>query len=65
VFVIATVIDHAAEAACQAATCRIGLRGLGNAGFAFARLTRNAADHLSGRRIAPIVSTSIPEASQS
>jgi hypothetical protein len=65
VFVITTVIDHAAEAACRPATCRIGLRGLGSAGAAFARLTRDAADHLSGRRVAPIVSTSIPEESQS
>ncbi len=56
---IATVIDHAAEAACQPATCRIGLLGLGNVGSAFARLTRDAADHLSARGIVPIVSTSL------
>ena len=56
---IATVIDHAAEAACQPATCRIGLLGLGNVGSAFARLTRDAADHLSGRGLAPIVCTSL------
>lgn len=56
---IATVIDHAADAACQPATCRIGLLGLGNVGTAFARLTREAADHLSGRGLAPIVSTSL------
>jgi homoserine dehydrogenase len=59
VFVIATVIDHAAEAACQPVTCRIGLLGLGNVGSAFARLTREAADHLAGRGFAPIVSTSL------
>jgi homoserine dehydrogenase len=59
VFVIATVIDHAAEAACQPATCWIGLLGLGNVGSALARLTREAADHLSGRGLAPVVSTSL------
>jgi len=57
--VIATVIDHAAEAACHPATCRIGLLGLGNVGSAFARLTREAAGHLSGRGLAPVVSTSL------
>jgi phosphoglycerate dehydrogenase-like enzyme len=46
VFVIATVIDDAADAACQLATRRTGLLGLGNVGSAFARLTREAADHL-------------------
>lgn len=56
---IAPVIDHAAEAACQPATCRIGLLGLGNVGSAFARLTCDAADHLSGRGFAPVVSTSL------
>ena len=56
---IATVIDHAADAACQPATCRIGLLGLGNVGSAFARLTREAADQLSGRGLAPVVSTSL------
>jgi hypothetical protein len=36
VFVIATVIDHAAEAACAPAPCRIGLLGLVNVGPASA-----------------------------
>jgi len=58
--VIATVIDHAADAAaCHPATCRIGLLGLGKVGSAFARLTREAADQLSVRGLAPIVSTSL------
>jgi len=52
VFVIATVIDDAAAAACQLATCRSGLLGPGNVGSAFARLTREAADHLSRRGLA-------------
>ena len=56
---IATVIDHAADAACHPATCRIGLLGLGNVGSAFARLTREAADRLSARGLAPVVSTSL------
>lgn len=56
---IATVIDHVADAACHPATCRIGLLGLGNVGSAFARLTREAADHLSARGLAPIVATSL------
>jgi homoserine dehydrogenase len=47
VFVIATVIDDAADAACQPATCRIGLLGLGNVGSA------------SARGLAPVVSTSL------
>jgi hypothetical protein len=32
VFVIATVLDHAADAACAPAPCRIGLLGLVNVG---------------------------------
>src|SRR5262245_10456907 len=59
-FVVTTVIDPAADAAaCMPATCRIGLLGLGNIGSAFARLTREAAGPLSGRGIAPIVSTAL------
>jgi homoserine dehydrogenase len=59
-FVIATVIDPAADtAACVPATCRIGLLGLGNIGSAFARLTREAAAPLSGRGLAPIVCTAL------
>ena len=43
---IAIVIDHAADAACQPATCPIGLRGLGDVGSAVTRVTGEAADHL-------------------
>ena len=61
-----TVLDSAAVAAavvldpgCTPATCRIGLLGLGSVGSAFARLTRDAAPHLTARGFAPIVSTAL------
>jgi len=58
--VVTTVIDPGADAAaCVPAICRIGLLGLGNIGSAFARLTREAAGRLSGRGLAPIVSTAL------
>ena len=56
---ITTVLDHAVDAACLPATCRIGLLGLGNIGSAFARLTREAAPQLSTRGLAPIVTTAL------
>lgn len=59
---ITTVLDPAGGAvddACLPAVCRIGLLGLGNIGSAFARLTREAAAHLSPRGIAPLISTAL------
>jgi homoserine dehydrogenase len=61
------VLERAADAAtdslaadgCRPAVCRIGLLGLGNIGSAFARLSREAAAQLSGRGLAPIVSTAL------
>jgi homoserine dehydrogenase len=47
------------DAGCTPAACRIGLLGLGNIGSAFARLSREAAVTLSGRGLAPVVTTAL------
>jgi homoserine dehydrogenase len=53
--VTATVLEPAASAA----TCRIGLLGLGNIGSAFARLSREAAAPLSMRGLTPLITTAL------
>jgi homoserine dehydrogenase len=55
-----TVLDQAAEGAASiAATCRIGLLGLGNVGSAFARMTRSAGPALEARGFSPAISIAL------
>ncbi len=67
---ITTVFDGAAAPAtleadaCLAATCRIGLLGLGNVGAAFARLTRDAGSRLASRGFTPIISSALVRSSR-
>jgi homoserine dehydrogenase len=51
--------DSRLEADCSAATCRIGLLGLGNIGSALARLSDEAAAPLSSRGLAPLLSIAL------
>jgi homoserine dehydrogenase len=58
--VTTTVLDQAADGAASiAATCRIGLLGLGNVGSAFARLTRSAAPALASRGFTPGIAVAL------
>ena len=54
-----TAADSLEDAGCTPARCRIGLLGLGNIGSAFARLSREAAEPLGRRGLAPIVATAL------